>query len=71
MERLQLAAEQFVNWTSPDPDAPVWGEAEAWLTMARLHRDAGDLAAARTAFEKSLSVAPDYAVAREELDALG
>ncbi len=71
MERLKLAAELFPNWQSPDPEAPVWGEAETWLFIARLHRDAGDTDQARAAFEKALTVAPDYQVAREELQALG
>lgn len=71
MERLKLAVELFPNWQSPDPEAPVWGEAEAWLSIARLHREAGDPDQAREAFNKALSVAPSYRVAREELEALG
>lgn len=71
MDRLKLAAELFPNWQSPDPEAPVWGEAETWLFIARLYRDGGDSDQARVAFEKALTVAPDYQVAREELQALG
>lgn len=71
MGRLKLAVELFPNWQSPDPEAPVWGEAEAWLSIARLHREAGDSNQAREAFNKALSMAPSYKLAREELDALG
>lgn len=71
MQQLQLAAELFVNWRSPDPEAPVWGEAEIWLTIGRLHGEAGDSAQARAALEKALDIAPNYRVAQAELEALG
>ena len=71
MERLKAAAELFPQWQAPDPEAPVWGEAETWLFIARLHRDAGDTDRARAAFKKALTVAPDYRLAQEELRALG
>lgn len=71
LERLQVAAEQFANWRSPDPEAPLWGEAETWLFIGRLQREAGDAEAARLAFEKALAIAPDYEAARAELAGTG
>jgi len=71
LERLQLAAEQFVNWRSDDPAAPVWGEAETWLFIGILQREAGETEAARAALEKALEIAPGYAAATNELADLG
>lgn len=71
LEQLMLAAEVFVNWRSPDPESPVWGEAETWLVMARLHKEAGDNEQARLAFEKALSLAPSFRAAKDEFAALG
>ncbi|UCG71485.1 MAG: tetratricopeptide repeat protein [Chromatiales bacterium] len=68
MKRLKLAVEVFPNWQSPDPEAPVWGEAEAWLTIGWLHREAGAVDRAREAFNKALSIAPDYQAAKDELN---
>lgn len=67
LELLQLAAETFPNWQSPDPEAPVWGEEETWLSIALLHQEAGRTDAARAAFDKALSLAPDYASAKAAL----
>ena len=71
MERLKLAVDIFPNWQSPDPEAPVWGEAEAWISIARLHGEAGDADQAREALEKALNVAPNFRAAQAELEALG
>lgn len=70
LERLQLAAEQFVNWASDDPSAPVWGEAETWLFIGILQREAGETEAAQAALDKALEIAPGYAAAMAELAAL-
>jgi tetratricopeptide (TPR) repeat protein len=71
MERLKLALERFADWESPDPEAPVWGEAEAWLTIARLHRDQGRPDEARDAFAQALALAPSFRAAKDELAAMG
>ncbi|MGI9331260.1 MAG: hypothetical protein ACR2QB_11160 [Gammaproteobacteria bacterium] len=71
LERLQLAAEQFVTWRSDDAAAPVWGEAETWLFIGILQREAGETDAARVALDKALEIAPGYSAAiaeRAELD---
>jgi tetratricopeptide (TPR) repeat protein len=68
MELLQLAAEGFPDWQSPDAEAPVRGEAETWLSIARLHREAGQEDQAREALEKALAVAPSYQAAKLELE---
>jgi tetratricopeptide (TPR) repeat protein len=71
MELLKLAAEVFPNWRSPDQEAPVWGEAETWLCIARLHREAGSEDLARAAYNKALEIAPDYRAALDEIDGSG
>ena len=44
-----------------------WGAAEAHLWVGRCARDAGDAAAARKAFERSLAIAPDFVAAKRAL----
>jgi tetratricopeptide (TPR) repeat protein len=57
---LQQAVDHFA---APGnlPPGPVWGHADAlaWLGIAR--QQAGDLAAARTAWQQALAIEPNYA----------
>lgn len=46
---------------------PGWGEADAWLSLARAYLDQGDALAARSAIERALLVAPEFAAARRAL----
>lgn len=69
-EKLQRAAALFAASHAPGEASGVWGEAEAWLYLGRLHRDAERPAEARQAFEKALALAPGNRDARDELAAL-
>jgi tetratricopeptide (TPR) repeat protein len=69
-EKLQRAAALFAASHAPGETSGVWGEAEAWLYLGRLHRDAGRSVEARQAFEKALALAPANRDAQEELAAL-
>jgi tetratricopeptide (TPR) repeat protein len=46
---------------------PSWGSADVYLWLGRSYLERGDVAAARSALEKALIVAPDFAAARREL----
>ena len=56
---LQKAADGLA--ASAPPDGPRWGHAEAlaWLGLAK--KQAGDLAAARAAWQQALAIEPNYA----------
>jgi hypothetical protein len=49
---------------------PGWGAADAWLFAGHAAQAAGDAAAARSAYERALLSAPEFAAARRALDAL-
>jgi predicted TPR repeat methyltransferase len=57
---IQQAAEHFAA-PGANPPGPAWGQADAlaWLGFAK--QKAGDLAAARAAWEQALAVEPNYA----------
>ncbi|MGE3665181.1 MAG: hypothetical protein AB7G51_00970 [Steroidobacteraceae bacterium] len=46
---------------------PAWGAADAYVQMARRELDRGDLAAARSALERALLLAPEFEQARRLL----
>lgn len=60
MERLKRAATLFARERPTDPLQPVWGHSEtyAWMGIAHLDQEQGDLA--RAAFEKALEIDPDF-----------
>lgn len=68
---FRRAAEAFDAIVAARPGEPTWGAAEAWLYVGRTHEEAGDLLAARNAYERALLVAPEFAAARQRLGALG
>jgi tetratricopeptide (TPR) repeat protein len=67
--RLEEALARFGEYQPASADAPVWGEAEAWVYIGRIARDAGDTEAARRAFEQALAITPGYRAAERELAA--
>jgi tetratricopeptide (TPR) repeat protein len=69
-QKLERAAALFAAEHAPGATAGVWGEAEAWLYLGRLHRDAGRTSEARQALERALALAPANRDAQEELAAL-
>ena len=46
---------------------PSWGSADAYFWLGRCYVEQGDVAAARSALEKALIVAPDFVAARRQL----
>jgi tetratricopeptide (TPR) repeat protein len=70
LAQFERAAALFETVTATEPGEPTWGAAEAWLFVGRAREQRGELLAARTAYEKALLVAPDFARARRRLAAL-
>jgi len=66
-ERLAEALRGFDEYRPAREDGPVWGEAEAWLYLARIARDEGNEAVALESFGHSLSTAPYFKAAQTEL----
>jgi tetratricopeptide (TPR) repeat protein len=64
---FRRAAAAFETIDAPRPGEPTWGAAEAWLFVGRGYEDAGDVLAARDAYEKALLIAPEFARARDRL----
>jgi tetratricopeptide (TPR) repeat protein len=64
---FRRAAEAFDAIDAPRPGEPTWGAAEAWLFVGRSAEDAGDVLAARDAYEKALLIAPEFVRARDRL----
>jgi tetratricopeptide (TPR) repeat protein len=62
---FRRAAEAFDAVDAPRPGEPTWGAAEAWLFVGRGYEDAGDVLAARDAYEKALLIAPEFVRARD------
>ena len=64
--RLQEAIGRYAEFRPATADSPVWGEAEAWLYLARIQRDAGETSQARDSLDRALKLAPGYAEALKE-----
>ncbi len=61
------AADLFDKEKSTDPLQPDWGHAEAYAWIGVAYLDKKDAAAARTAFERALAIAPEYGWVKHEL----
>jgi tetratricopeptide (TPR) repeat protein len=68
--KLERAAALFAADRATGNAPSLWGEAETWLYLGRLHRDAGRSAEARQALERALALAPANRDVQEELAAL-
>ena len=66
--KLERATELFAG--QQDAEGLSWGEADAWLYLARIRAAAGDGDGARAAGERALALAPDYKEAQEVLSGL-
>jgi tetratricopeptide (TPR) repeat protein len=64
---FERAAQAFDTIVVSAPGEPTWGGAEAWLFVGRALEEQGDLVGARSAYERALLVAPDFAAARRRL----
>ena len=64
---FERAAQAFETVAVSLPGEPTWGGAEAWLFVGRAFEEAGNLVGARSAYERALLVAPDFAAARRRL----
>jgi tetratricopeptide (TPR) repeat protein len=64
--KFEKAAQLFD--ASPDEtQLPAWGAADAYLYVGRCLDEGGDVLGARSALERALIIAPDFAAARAEL----
>jgi tetratricopeptide (TPR) repeat protein len=54
-----------------DPEAPAWGEAEAFALLGSLYLERGSTRAARDVLERALLAAPGYVHAAELMDRIG
>jgi tetratricopeptide (TPR) repeat protein len=61
---LRAAADLFTQSSATSPDAPGWGDSEAWVALGRLLLRAGDALAARNWIERALIADPDNRDAR-------
>jgi tetratricopeptide (TPR) repeat protein len=57
---LERAASLFETWSPPDELQPDWGEAETYTLLGGCYARRGEPALARAAFERALSIAPDF-----------
>jgi len=64
------AASAFDAVAPAAPGEPTWGAAEAWLFVGRALEQDGELLGARSAYERALLIAPDFAAARRRLGSL-
>jgi len=64
--KLRAAIELFER-DDEAPGRPRWGLADAWMTLGLHFRNEDDTLAARSALERALLVAPEYAAARRLL----
>lgn len=65
--KFKAAMELFEAVPAGASNFPSWGSADAYLWLGRCYVEQGDVAAARSALEKALIVAPDFAAARRQL----
>jgi tetratricopeptide (TPR) repeat protein len=70
LDKLQRADRLLVASRPAGSDRPVFGEAETWLYIGRVHLSADRKDLARAAWEKALSLAPDNTDVREALATL-
>lgn len=67
-EKLLLKAiERFEVERRSVTQGPTWGEADAYLALARIRLARGEVLPARDALERALLVAPEFAAARKLL----
>jgi hypothetical protein len=72
LAQLRLAAEAFGQSSATAPDAPGWGDAEAYLALGREMQRRGDALGARNWIERALIASPDYKAAqRAQLELVG
>jgi hypothetical protein len=64
---FERAAQGFDTVAVRGPGEPTWGGAEAWLFVGRGLEEQGELVGARSAYERALLVAPEFAAARRRL----
>jgi hypothetical protein len=64
LARLRLAADLFERSSATSPDAPGWGDAQAYLALGRESVLQGDALGARNWIERALIAAPDYKAAQ-------
>jgi len=64
---LYRAGELFAKWQSSDPLAPDWGHAECYAWLGRILTEQNKFSEARAAYEKSLTLRPNYAWVKYEL----
>jgi tetratricopeptide (TPR) repeat protein len=65
--KFKTATELFEAVPAGASEFPSWGSADAYFWLGRCYVEQGDVAAARSALEKALIVAPDFAAARRQL----
>jgi tetratricopeptide (TPR) repeat protein len=68
--KFKHAAEFFESVPPGSTEFPTWGGADVYLWLGRCHLERGDIAAARSALEQALIIAPDFVAARRELTKL-
>jgi tetratricopeptide (TPR) repeat protein len=70
VQLLERATAAFEPLDAPHSGEPTWGAAEAWFLLGRAREEAGDVLAARDAYEKALLAAPHFVRAKRRLAVL-
>jgi hypothetical protein len=65
LKKLQAVTVMFEAARARESTTPEWGAAEAYAFLGRALLDQRDVVGAREALERSLLIAPEYAVARK------
>jgi hypothetical protein len=65
LKKLQVVTAMFEDVRARQSTTPEWGAAEAYAFLGRALFDQRDVVAAREALERSLLIAPEYALARQ------
>ncbi len=69
-QKAYARAQEAVQLFATAPGNSDWGAAEAHYWVGRGAAEAGDTAKARQAYDRALALAPEFAAAREQLQAL-
>ena len=62
-EQLTRAIELFAK-DAPKPGEPTWGKAEAYVWLGQVYEQLGDKTKALEAYQKALTVSPEYTWAK-------
>ncbi|MCC5794824.1 MAG: hypothetical protein JJT85_08830 [Chromatiales bacterium] len=69
-QKLDSVAGIFDEGRDVPAGHPTWGAPDTWLYIGRIRAAVGDTEGASAAFSRALELAPDFRLARQDLDSL-